>query len=397
MQNAKRAGSELLTKNFVLLLTVTMLAGTAITTQMGTLPLLVRSLGGSDAISGLIVGVIGVAALIFRIPTGYLLDRFGRKSILMIGLVILIVDFSGLNIWVSIAGLLLLRFVQGIGEGIEATATGTIAADLIPSWAMTEGLGYFSIAQAAPQAFGPVIGLTIVDHLGFRYLFLTGLILSVAAFGLSLFIEDAYLIKNQRVTISGNIHRGAAKTLFKNRFVIIPSLIIFLICLGNSSVIAFIVQYSRDNHIKGSGYYFLVSTLMTIVIRLFSRLLLSKINQNWLAVMSVILICFDFFMITYTHSEIGLLLAAGSYGAGIGVLLPMMNALVLNHVNDNQKGSATAIFSAGMDVAYGGGVMLLGLIATAFSFQIMFLTCVGLSITALVILIGFNFWFNKKI
>ena len=70
--------SKLWTKDFLLVNSITFLAMTAITTQMGTLPLYVTALGGSKAVAGSIVGILGIAALFFRLPIGILLDRYGR-------------------------------------------------------------------------------------------------------------------------------------------------------------------------------------------------------------------------------------------------------------------------------------------------------------------------------
>ena len=101
-------------KDFILVMVIATLASTAITTQMGTLPLYVASLGGSTAVSGAIVGVLGISALIFRFPTGVLLDKYGRRVLLIVGLAILLVDFSLLNVFRTLLMLFCLRFLQGM-------------------------------------------------------------------------------------------------------------------------------------------------------------------------------------------------------------------------------------------------------------------------------------------
>lgn len=85
---AAKSAETIWTRPFIQVMLVATLAGSAITLQMGTLPMYVKHLGGSDAMSGLVVGVLGVAALMFRLPVGWLLDRYGRKGLLLLGLVI---------------------------------------------------------------------------------------------------------------------------------------------------------------------------------------------------------------------------------------------------------------------------------------------------------------------
>ena len=45
-----------------------------------TLPLYVKSLGGSDAVIGLVMGIFTAATLIARPTAGILLDRIGKKK-----------------------------------------------------------------------------------------------------------------------------------------------------------------------------------------------------------------------------------------------------------------------------------------------------------------------------
>lgn len=72
---------RLFTKDFIILMMINFLVMTAVTTQMGTLPLYVTHLGGNSIMSGLVVGIWGLAALCARIPVGKLLDTYGRKKI----------------------------------------------------------------------------------------------------------------------------------------------------------------------------------------------------------------------------------------------------------------------------------------------------------------------------
>ena len=166
---------KILSKDLLLVMVISFLASTAITTQMGTLPLYVAHLGGTKGDAGTVVGILGISALCLRLPIGGLLDKFGRKVILVIGLAVLVADFSILNLSHQLGFLFLLRLVQGGAMGVEGTAVGTLASDLIPKNRLSVGLGYFSIAQTLPQAIGPLIGLYLVENYGFNSLFFVGL------------------------------------------------------------------------------------------------------------------------------------------------------------------------------------------------------------------------------
>ncbi|HCE11701.1 MAG TPA: MFS transporter, partial [Enterococcus sp.] len=80
-------------------------------------------------------------------------------------------------------------------------------------------------------------------------------------------------------------------------------------------------------------------------------------------------------LLPFTTQLSGLLLAASCYGVGYAGLLPVMNTIVLESVSEAQRGQGTAVFSAALDVAYGGGAFLWGIIASLFGFDMMFFGC----------------------
>ncbi|OTN77481.1 hypothetical protein A5886_002581 [Enterococcus sp. 8G7_MSG3316] len=376
------SSSRLWSKDFYLVMVVTALAMTAITTQMGTLPLYVASLGGSKTISGAIVGVLGIAALCCRLPIGVAIDRHGRKGLLCLGLGILLLDFGLLNLFQGLLVLFCLRIVQGVGNSIQATAAATMAVDTIPEGKLAVGLGYFSIAQAVPSAIGPLIGLTIVEHYGFPALFRVSVILCGTAFLLSFFLKEQPLSH-----LSSGIQKkqGQMQDILRIKAVLFPSGILFLICFANSGIVAFIAQYALERNIVGSGYYFTVMSVMTVLTRVIFPRLLEKIRTAPLIYGSLLLILASFCLLPFVSRLSGLLVAAACYGVGYAGLLPVMNTIVIEAVTEEERGQGTAIFSAALDVAYGSGAFLWGLIASLFGFQVMFFGCGIFAVAALIL------------
>lgn len=360
---------RLWTKDFILLLLITTLSMTAITTQMGTLPLLVAQIGGSKAISGAIVGVLGIAALFVRFPIGLMLDKYGRKILLLIGLLILVIDFTLLNFLQTLLSLFLLRLVQGVGNSVQATASATMTADLIPKEKLSMGLGYFSIAQSVPSAIGPLIGLTVVQNYGFESLFRVALVLTIIAFILSLFVNESLLV---RETIP---QTEVDTSLLKNPGVIFPSLIMFMIYLAQAGVVAFIAQLALERGILGAGYYFTLMSLVSVTVRLCFSSILFRLKRSLVIHVSIFFIIIAYGNIVFASSIIYLLISAILFGIGIANLMPLMNTIVLQSVSDSQTGKATAIFMLSLDVAYGGGAVIWGIIASVFGFEWMYFFC----------------------
>lgn len=90
---------------------------------------------------------------------------------------------------------------------------------------------------------------------------------------------------------------------------------------------------------------------------------------------SIIAIIGSFYLISIATSSLQLFIAGALYGLGYAFLLPIMNAMVLSNVARTQRGSAVAVFSASLDVAFGGGAIFWGVIASFLNFSMMYKIC----------------------
>ncbi|MFD2728614.1 MFS transporter [Enterococcus camelliae] len=388
MEEVQRS-EKIWSKNFIVTMLISTFATTAITMQMGSLPIYVTQLGGSKALSGFIVGILGLSALVTRFPVGVWLDKYGRKRLLLVGIFLLLLDFGLLTLYKTLLILFLLRMVQGIANSIQSTTTSTIAADCIPSEHLAEGLGYYSIAQALPSAIGPLIGLTIAEKLGFQRLFQFAFVLVLIAFFLSFLVQDQYVAEQKKTQTNIPNQEGdeTLQAIFKRKSILIPSAILFFICFANSGVVSFLAQYAAEKHIGGAGYYFTVMSLVMVCVRFVLPNIFVYMKSFVLVVASIFLVGLAFFLIAWTTNFWGLIVAAVLYGVGYASLLPIMNTIVLENAASSERGKATAIFSASLDVAYGGGVLLWGVVASLTNFTTMYLLCAIFVIISLILVV----------
>lgn len=359
---------RLFTKDFIILMIINFLVMTAITTQMGTLPLYVSHLGGNSIMSGLVVGIWGLAALCARIPVGKILDSYGRKKLIFFGLAILMLDFSMLIFFSTVASLIVLRALQGIGNGTQSTAVATMVADKLPKQKVSVGLGYFSISQTLPTAIGPAIGLTIVKNFGFQSLFYFNLSLICIAFVLSFLVKDNYthLEKTKYLT---NTNTGVLN-LIRLKSVWIPSLIVFVVCFANSAVTLFLVQFGEQKNLSATvvGLSFTMQAIIGALVRVWFAKLYTYFRSYVLVIVGILMIASAYLMIAFGVTVEWFVSAGALIGFGFALLIPLMNAVVLQNIFSEQRGRVTAIFSSGTDVAYGLGAFMWGVVANFIGF-----------------------------
>ena len=144
----------------------------------------------NNAEAGLLTTVFLVSAIIIRPIAGYWLERFGKKIVLVTALVLFAIPTIFYFVPETITGLLILRFIHGVGFGISTTATGAIVADIVPNSRRGEGMGYFILSVNIAMVLGPFIGLTVMNHWDTTVVFLiciiSAFIALVSGFGISI-------------------------------------------------------------------------------------------------------------------------------------------------------------------------------------------------------------------
>ncbi|MDQ7861478.1 MFS transporter [Peribacillus frigoritolerans] len=108
---------------------------------------------------------------------GKKIDKIGRRKMLLGSLVLFLIASIGYFLVNSLSLLLIDRLIHGFAFGLATTATGTIAADIIPNERRGEGTGYFAMSTNLAMAFGPFIGLLITQHFSYSIIFLCCLLI----------------------------------------------------------------------------------------------------------------------------------------------------------------------------------------------------------------------------
>ena len=125
---------------------------------------------------------ISLGQLIF----GPILDRFGRKKPLMVGLTIYIVAAIGCAFSPSLNALVLLRFFLATGACVGMVGSRAVVRDLFSGSDIARAISLLMMIFGVAPIIAPGIGGIVVSSLGWRWLFgllalIAGLILSTVA------------------------------------------------------------------------------------------------------------------------------------------------------------------------------------------------------------------------
>lgn len=132
----------------------------------------------SLSLSGFFIG-ISAGQLLY----GPLLDRFGRKKPLFIGLTVYILASVGCALSTSIDMLIVMRFVQAIGSCAAAVASVAMVRDLFPVKDSAKVFSLLMLVVGASPMIAPTLGGYVTAAFGWQvvFLILTGMGVAILA------------------------------------------------------------------------------------------------------------------------------------------------------------------------------------------------------------------------
>lgn len=129
------------------------------------LPIYARELGASAADIGGLFAVFSLVMIAIRPLVGAAMDRYGRKSFLLAGLVAYVLSMSVFTAATTLTTLYVARMIQGVAATLTWIATYTIAAELAVAERRGEAIGQADGAGERGAVYGALIAMAILAWL----------------------------------------------------------------------------------------------------------------------------------------------------------------------------------------------------------------------------------------
>lgn len=361
-------------KPFLLVILLNFLLFFSMYLLMPTLPIYAQRIGGSKTAAGLIIGLFSVSAVLVRPWFGQLIDSRGRKSILVIGTIIFLLSTLAYRWTEAVWMLLLLRFVQGVGWGASSTATSTIAADVIPSFRMNEGMGFYGASSTIAMSFGPALALQMIQSYSFPILFYTSV-----AFGLAVLVASVpinYEGINGVNSAASHADKGRSQTdvgklSMIEKTAIAPSLVLLFTAITYGGVVTFLPSYAQFRGVSNVGLFFTVYALVLLVSRPFLGRWADRNGPGPVIIIGALFLITSQIMLMMADNLVWFLAVGFIYALGFGSVFPVLNAITVSMASVDRRGAANATFFMACDLGIAFGSVSLGVISQKFGYQVM--------------------------
>ncbi len=374
-RNQSLMNEKIWSRNFVFLILSNFLMYITYYAILSALPLyLVNDLHASEMQVGLVVGAYTIASVLVRPFSGFALDRFGRRSVFLIALVVYSFLFAGYLVALSITAILMIRFAQGLTWGFTTVSGSTVAADIVPVTKRGQGIGYFALSTTLGMSVGPLIGLFICQQWNFMVVFVAACIISLAS------LACAWVIHMRKRFIVGKRIKMQWNALFDKNSVR-PSANVFITMIAYGGLLSFIALYGQELGVRNASLYFLIFSVGIAIARLTSGKEFDRHGPRRIITVCIILLIVGFPVLALAENAVLYFVSAVIIGFGNGVIFPTFQSMVNNLADASHRGAANSTLFTAVDLGMGLGMVMAGLIAQKVSLSAIFwinaLVCVA--------------------
>ena len=351
--------------------------------------------GATKDIIGMVLSGYTITALVFRPFSGYFVDSFPRKQVLMVCFASFAIFFAGYLAASTLLLFTIVRTLHGGPFGALTVANSTVAIDVLPSSRRTEGIGYYGLSNNLAMALAPTIGIFIYRFTqSFELLFWIALIVACAGW----FVDSTITLP---VKASSSRSSGSDDTkliLSFDRFFLVRgwligiNMIAFGFCFGVLSNYLAIYGKEQLGITGGTGAFFMLCSLGLMLSRIQGGKALRKgrLTHNAAEGMVISLIGYTIFILLPTIGT--WLMVSGSWltligyygcavliGLGNGHMWPAFQNMTICVGHNSQRGTANSTILVSWDIGMGLGILLGGIIAEHFGYNAVFWTVVAVN------------------
>lgn len=324
--------------------------------------------GATKDIIGLVLSGYTITALLFRPFSGYFVDSFPRKTVLMVCFGAFSIFFAGYLAASTLLLFTIVRTLHGGPFGALTVANSTVAIDVLPSSRRTEGIGYYGLSNNLAMAIAPTIGIFIYKYTqSFELLFWLALIVACAGW-----IVDATVELSPKEIVKNKSKISLDRFFLTRGWMLGINMAAFGFCFGVLSNYLAIYGKETLGITGGTGTYFMLCSIGLILSRLQGGKALrqGRLTFNASSGMLISLVGYTIFIALPTlFPSNPTAIWTGYYGSalliglGNGHMWPAFQNMTINVANNNQRGTANSTILISWDIGMGLGILLGGIIA----------------------------------
>lgn len=341
---------------------------------LGVLPLfIISSLGASRAILGTIEGSSELTSYAFRIVSGSLSDKIGRRKIFIIagyGLSTITKPFfAASSNWIDA---FVVRFSDRLGKGLRTAPRDALIADSVQESRAGRAFGLHRTIDQIGAILGPVATFALLQFIDIRGIFLLSLIPgAIALLILVFFVKEVALKRSTtstRTTMLSNIHH----VIKDNRPFVLLLIITAIFGIGAFNF-SFILLRASDLGIADAliPLVYVTINIAHTVIGIPAGFLADKVGKEKVLIVGYSLFAISTaLMVLISGNALYTYMLAAIFGLYMGISETVQRAVVPRYVISELRGTAYGLYYVVLGISFFAANVVFGFLWDNYSLHI---------------------------
>ena len=340
------------------------------------LPLyLVERFDATKDVVGLVLSGYTLTALLARPFSGFLVDSFPRKRVLMVCYALFFIFFGGYLGASSLLLFTIVRTLHGAPFGALTVANSTMAIDVLPSSRRNEGIGYYGLSNNLAMAIAPTVAIYLYKATdNFELLFWLALLIAGLGMAVDAGVKNGESKPHAPVRPKGEKVRWVSMDRFflVRGWLLAVNMVFFGFCFGVMS--NYLAIYSKEvmGITGGTGTWFLLLSIGLVCSRLQGAKALREGKLVMNASEGVVISSVAYLVFVLFPNSFGYYASAILLGLGNGHVWPAFQNMIISMAHHNERGTANSTLLISWDVGIGVGVLAGGFVAERMGYKAAF-------------------------
>ena len=339
-----------------LLLRFVSLIGSAISFNLllSVVPLYAVSTGVGDGVAGLANAAMLFAAVAGELATARLVARHGYRRVLMAGLLLLGAPAFALVTSATMASIVAVSILRGLGFAVTCVAGGALTASLIPPERRGVGLALIGVVAGVPAVAALPVGVWLIGQVGYAPIFVAGGAAALVAMLTVPWLPDRQPSPTRPLGIVGGLRSPA---------LVRPAMIFLATTVAAGVIVTYlpvaVPQASRSLVVLA----LLIQPAASMLMRCYAGRYGDRRGAAGLLVPAVLIAAAGMVMLAVTAVPVAVLGGTLLFGAGFGVAQNASLAVMYARVTASEYTTVSAMWNAAYDAGMGVGAAGFGALA----------------------------------
>jgi MFS family permease len=345
-------------------------------------PMYAAAAGAGSAEAGLVTTVLLLGTVAAELAAPILMRRYGYWPMLVAGALLLGVPALALLPGGSLAVIVAVSLVRGLGFGLCTVMTGALTAELLPRERRGEGLGLFGIVATAPGIAALPGGVWLAGHTGMATVIVMAAATALVPLTVFPWLAGRPGSRQPEAASTDTRRPDGLLAGLRRPGQLRPFLIFAASTVAGGVVVSFLpLATGVAGNVAAAGL--LAQALTATISRWWAGRRGDRTGHARLLVPALAISSLGMITMIWLASAAAVLAGMCLFGIGFGIGQNATFALMIDRMPPRQLGTASALWNLAYDAGYGAGPALFGLLVAHTGYPIGFALTAALMLAAL--------------